>query len=103
VATSNVYRVETNQTITIALDTVAPTWWSRNTGSGVRRFAPDVQRLTCSVFDGARGAVAPAMNAANARALIVNLQVRAETADLSVPGGVRTQRLTSTVPLRNFR
>jgi hypothetical protein len=98
-----VYRVKTSQTITIALDTVDPTWLSWNTGGGARRFAPDVQSLSFSFFDGAGGAVTPAMNAANVRALIGDLQVRADTADPSVPGGVRTQRLTSTVPPRNFR
>jgi len=49
---------------------------------------PDVQSLRFSFFDGA--------------GVAVSLQVRADTADPDVPGGVRTQRLTSTVPLRNF-
>ena len=43
------------------------------------------------------------MNAANLRAVIVDLRVKADTKDLSVPpDGYRRHRFTSTVQLRNF-
>ncbi len=48
VATSMVCRIKTNQAITFALDTVDPTWLTRNTGGGARRLAPDVQSLSFS-------------------------------------------------------
>jgi Tfp pilus assembly protein PilW len=104
VATSMVYRVNTSQTVTYALDTSDPntTWLTRNG----RRIAPDIQTLSFSFFDGSATAVNPAANPANVRAITVNLLVRGDRLDPSVhpnvTGGYRTQRLTSTVQLRNF-
>jgi prepilin-type N-terminal cleavage/methylation domain-containing protein len=105
VATSMVYRVGTSQTITYDLDTSDPniTWLRRNN----RRIAPDIQSLAFGYLDGSGAAVAsPATGAANIRAVTVNLLVRGDKLDPSVrpnvAGGYRTQRLTSTVQLRNF-
>lgn len=105
VATSMIYRVETNQTISYALDTSDPktTWLTRTVGGVTRRFAPDIKSLSFSFLDGSGNAVNPATSAANIRAVTVDLRVKADTYDPSVPpDGYRTQRLTSTVQLRNF-
>ena len=102
VATSMVYRVNTNQAITYALDATDPTWLTRDTGGGARRFAADIQSLSFTYLDASGAAVTPATGAANIRAVIVNLQVRGDTLDTSVASASRTQRLTSTVQIRNF-
>ncbi len=106
VATSMVYRVGLNQTITYGLDGGTPAWLTRNTGGAARRFAPDVQSVSFGYLDSSGATVTPATNAAGIRAVTVSLQVRGDTLDSSVrpnvTGGFRTQRLTSTVQLRNF-
>ena len=105
VATSMVYRVGLDQTITYDLDTSDPntTWLRRNN----QRFAPDILSVTFGYLDGSGATVgSPATGAATIRAVTVNLQVRGDRLDPSVrpkvSGGYRTQRLTSTVQLRNF-
>jgi len=103
VATSMVYQVGLNQTISYGLDTLDPTWLTRTAGGVKRRFAPDIDVLSFSFLDGAAGGVNPSMNPANVRAVIVDLQVKADTKDSSVlPAGDRRHRLTSTVQRRNF-
>ncbi|MFI5341497.1 MAG: type II secretion system protein J [Candidatus Methylomirabilales bacterium] len=103
VAGSMIYRVETNQTITYALDAQDPTWLTRTIGGVTRRFAPNIKSLSFSFLDGSGNAVNPATSAANVRAVTVDLWVKADTKDPNVPpDGYRTQRLTSTVQLRNF-
>jgi prepilin-type N-terminal cleavage/methylation domain-containing protein len=106
-ATSMVYRVGLSQTITYDLDTSDPniTWLRRNS----RRLAPDIQSLAFGYVNGSGGAVSSPLTAVSAptvRAVTVNLQVRGDKLDPSVrpnvAGGYRTQRLTSTVQLRNF-
>lgn len=105
VATSMIYRALPSRTITYDLDTSDPniTWLRRNN----RRSAPDIQSLSFGYLDGSGATVAsPATNAAAIRAVTVNLLVRGDKLDPSVhpnvTGGHRTQRLTSTVQLRNF-
>ena len=105
VATSMVYRVGLDQTITYDLDTSDPntTWLRRNN----QRFAPDILSVTFGYLDGSGATVgSPATGAATIRAVTVNLQVRGDRLDPSVrpkvSDGYRTQRLTSTVQLRNF-
>ena len=106
-ATSMVYRALPSQTITYDRDTSDPniTWLRRNN----RRFAPDIQSLGFGYLDGSGNTVpnpAAAGAAITIRAVTVNLLVRGDTLDPSVhpnvSGGHRTQRLTSTVQLRNF-
>ncbi len=56
VTTSMVYRAMASQSITYGLDPVDPTWLTRNTDGGARRFAPDIQELKFSFLDGAGAA-----------------------------------------------
>jgi len=106
VATSMVFRVQTNRSITYGLDTVDSTWLKRTAGGVARRFALDILGLSFSFYDGSGTSVNPATSAANIRVVTVDLQVRGDTLDSSVhpnvAAGYRTQRFTSTVQLRNF-
>jgi len=62
VATGTIYRVKANQTATVVLDAVEPTWLTRNSGGGARRFVPDLESLSFSYIDGSGGPVIPATN-----------------------------------------